>query len=43
MNERLCDYPGCDEPATTYAQAKGSSTPTKEWYACEHHAAVKTP
>jgi len=37
---RLCDYPGCDEPATTYAQAEGANTPPKEWFACDRHAAV---
>jgi hypothetical protein len=39
---RLCDFPGCDEPANTFAQAQGASTPTKEWFGCDRHRAVVT-
>lgn len=41
--ERLCDYPGCDKPATHYAQAKGANTPLKEWFGCADHPARGLP
>jgi hypothetical protein len=37
---RLCDYAGCNQPATNYAQAGGENTPTKEWYGCYAHRAL---
>ena len=40
---RTCDYPGCDEPATHYAQAGGANTPLKEWFGCDRHLARALP
>jgi hypothetical protein len=43
LARRLCDYPGCDRPATTFAQAQGAATPTKEWFGCDRHRAEMVP
>lgn len=37
----ICDFPGCDEPATTIALGTGTNTPPKEWRACATHQAVE--
>src|SRR6185369_10306902 len=34
---RLCDYPGCDEPAVHIEQADAPNTGPKVWYSCEAH------